>query len=133
MSTTTRNKPEKRLRTIKVYAAESETNLLQVFCDEINKSVSTFMREVAVRHVKQALSAETQPAAPVTHIVCLGKGDVLEIRGGKRASPSAHQNITRYPGRDQGNAQGPRRAFSFPGQAQGVRRVSRGALRPMRS
>lgn len=130
MNHATRNKPEKRLRTIKVYAAESEANLLQGYCHDINRPLSDFVREVAVRHVKQALADEAL-AAPVTHIVCLGKGDVLEIRGGKHASPSAHQQVTRYPGRDQGNASGPRRAFSFPGQ--GARRVSRGALRPMRS
>nr|WP_315249267.1 hypothetical protein [uncultured Duganella sp.] len=44
---------------------------------------------------------------------------------------TAHQQITRFPGRQEGAGAGLRRAFSFPGQ--GVRRVSRGALRPMRS
>ena len=44
---------------------------------------------------------------------------------------TAHQQITRFPGRQEGPSAGLRRAFSFPGQ--GVRRVSRGALRPMRS
>jgi hypothetical protein len=44
---------------------------------------------------------------------------------------TAHQQITRFPGRQEGAGAGLRRAFSFPGQ--GVRRVSRGSLRPMRS
>lgn len=44
---------------------------------------------------------------------------------------TAHQQITRFPSRQEGAGAGLRRAFSFPGQ--GVRRVSRGALRPMRS
>lgn len=44
---------------------------------------------------------------------------------------TAHQQVTRFPGRQEGAGAGLRRAFSFPGQ--GVRRVSRGALRPMRS
>ena len=46
---------------------------------------------------------------------------------------TAHQQVTRFPSRQEGASAGLRRAFSFPGQAQGVRRVSRGALRPMRS
>jgi hypothetical protein len=44
---------------------------------------------------------------------------------------TAHQNRIRTPGRAEGPDSGLRRAFSFPGQ--GTRRVSRGALRPMRS
>lgn len=44
---------------------------------------------------------------------------------------AAHQNRIRTPGRQEGPGAGLRRAFSFPGQ--GTRRVSRGALRPMRS
>jgi hypothetical protein len=44
---------------------------------------------------------------------------------------AAHQNRIRTPGRAEGPVAGLRRAFSFPGQ--GARRVSRGALRPMRS
>jgi hypothetical protein len=44
---------------------------------------------------------------------------------------TAHQNRIRTPGRAEGPGAGLRRAFSFPGQ--GTRRVSRGALRPMRS
>lgn len=42
---------------------------------------------------------------------------------------TAHQQVIRYPGRTEGPDTGLRRAF-FPGQG---RRVSRGALRPMRS
>lgn len=53
-------------------------------------------------------------------------------REGIRAA-TAHQQIKRAPARGQGPVAGLRRAFSFPGQAQGVRRMSRGALRPMRS
>jgi hypothetical protein len=44
---------------------------------------------------------------------------------------TAHQHVIRYPGRREGPSAGPGRAFSFPGA--GVRRVQRGALRPMRS
>ena len=51
-------------------------------------------------------------------------------QAGIRAA-TAHQQVIRYPGRTEGPGAGLRRAFSFPGQ--GARRVSRGALRPMRS
>lgn len=50
------------------------------------------------------------------------------IREGVRAA-TAHQQINRPVARDQGPVTGLRRALSFPG----VRRASRGALRPMRS
>ena len=42
---------------------------------------------------------------------------------------TAHQQINRHVGREQVPVVALRRAYSFPG----VRRVSRGALRPMRS
>lgn len=50
------------------------------------------------------------------------------IREGVRAA-TAHQQINRLPVPRQGTVTGLRRAYAFPG----ARRVSRGALRPMRS
>ncbi|KQQ40431.1 hypothetical protein ASF61_06670 [Duganella sp. Leaf126] len=65
------------------------------------------------------------------HAADIGVSAFLRKAGMRIAT--AHQQVTRLPGRREGPDAGLRRAFSFPGHAQGVRRVSRGALRPMRS
>ena len=66
-----------------------------------------------------------------SHCAVIGADVSPFLRQSGLREVTAHQNRIRTPSRKEGPDQGLRRPFSFPGQ--GARRVSRGALRPMRS
>lgn len=99
-------KPDPRTSYIKVYLGSEELAAIESHCAAIDLGNSVFLRHAGLSIISQ-------------------------YREEQAANAVQHQQVIRYPSRKEGPYAGPMRSLSLPGSAK--RRVSRGALRPMRS